>query len=180
MKLFERPNSESGGSKGGKKKKRKRSLSSSAARPSSPPRGLKDILGSSYLTKEFRDDYLADLDAETETDTRVKWLDFWLSCRTLHELSESDDKEGLKSHMSAMNVHFFAASAKSKLVLTNPSVWKECAKNCTKQRWNDLRPFWIAQSDVTKKLDDLHADFLLQKHNNGGGGVIDKAMSCLL
>jgi hypothetical protein len=42
------------------------------------------------------------------------------------------------------------------------------------------RPFWIAQSDVTKKLDDLHADFLLQKHNNGGGGVIDKAMSCLL
>lgn len=82
----------------------------------------------------------------------MKWLDFWLSCRTLHELSESDDKEGLKSHMSAMNVHFFAASAKSKLVLTNPSVWKECAKNCTKQRWNDLRDDLTNLSKGQKKL----------------------------
>ncbi len=87
--------------------------------------------------------------------------------------------------MSCMDSDFFSG-APSKLSLTNPSVWRECAKNCSKRRYNDLRPFHIGQADVAKKLDDLVPDFLLQRNGSVGGieravGGIERAIQqCLL
>jgi len=162
-----------------RRKGKKRVSASSPARPGSPPRGLKNILHSAALTDEYRA-FLAGLDTELETNTRVKWLDFWLACRALDDLNESKDGDGVKAQLGRMAKDFFGSSGSgSGVSLSNDSVRKECGQICSKQKGNDLRPLWLAQNDVAKKLDGLHQDFLATRAAKNGS-VVDRLQQCLL
>lgn len=157
-------------------------------RPSSPPRGLANILRSDSLTEEFHV-FLAELDADAEEGRlRQLWLEFVRAVRDLRDKTEAatGDKKLVVIHLKNMEDAFFnVKDARKKVALTNPSLWTACHNLCAKAKANgDMSPLWKAHDEVIRRLDDIHGPFLLQRYEENSGTtarVLGEAVqSCLL
>ena len=87
---------------------------------------------------------------------RVKWLDFWLACRALDDLSEAKDGDGVKAQLGRMAKDFFGSGGG--VSLSNDAARKECAQICSKQKSHDLRPMWLAQERVMMEFSEANED----------------------
>ena len=87
----------------------------------------------------------------------MKWLDFWLACRTLGALDESKDGAGVRAQLGKMSKDFFGGGGGG-VSLSNAEVRRKCAEVCSKQKGGDLGPLWIAQGRRPQFCEWLRAD----------------------